>query len=83
MYVPETPGPAYQIALGAAIGLITFGLLLLTQGCGSSLTPQLVQCKLDALKILPDDPMHVTVFDAVDLVERIQACHAPADGGTQ
>ena len=50
-------------------------------GCASSQSSRLVQCKLDALKILPDDPMQVTFADGVDLVERIKACEAEPDAG--
>jgi len=83
MFVPETPGPARQVVIGAAVSVVAFTLLaLMLNGCGAA-TPLLVQCKLDALKILPDDPRMVTPWDAVDLVNRIKACHAPADGGTQ
>lgn len=54
---------------------LVFGLFcLLFVGCGAA-TPQLIQCKLDALKVLPEDPRMVTPYDAVDLVNRIKACH--------
>lgn len=52
--------------------------------CGTAVTPQLVQCKLEALKVLPRDPMMVTPYDAVDVVNRLNACEAPpaaADAG--
>lgn len=45
-----------------------------------------VQCELDALKILPSDPMQATVYDAVDVINRVRACRAPDvghhDGGS-
>ena len=42
-----------------------------------------MRCKLDALKVLPDDPMQATVYDAVDVIERLNACHRlDADGGS-
>jgi hypothetical protein len=81
MFVPETPGPARQIVIGAAVSLLVFGALaLMLHGCGAA-TPMVVQCKLDALKVLPEDPQMVTPYDAVDLINRLKACHAPADGG--
>lgn len=40
-------------------------------GCTSTL----VQCKVDALKVLPDDPGQATVRDAIDVVRRVKACH--------
>jgi len=84
MFAPETPGPAKQIVIGAALSLLAFGALsVFLNGCGASVTPQLVECKLNALRILPKDPMQVTFADGVDLVERINACEreAAADGG--
>jgi hypothetical protein len=61
---------------------LVLGLVcLLVVGCGAA-TPQLIQCKLDALKVLPHDPMQATFGDAVDLVDRINACEREAaDGG--
>lgn len=41
--------------------------------CGCTST--LVQCKVDALKVLPDDPGQATVRDAIDVVRRVKACH--------
>ncbi len=66
-----------EIAAGVAIGLTCLGLPL---ACGSEL-PALVRCKLDALRVLPDDPGMATAYDAVDVIERIGACrHAFGDG---
>jgi len=59
----------------AAIGIT------LSLGCGSAVTPALVQCKLEALRVLPADPEQATVADARDLVSRIKACHAAPDAG--
>ncbi len=69
--------------LGAAIGIAGWVLLgVNATGCGqASVTPQMVQCKLAALRVLPDDPKQATVGDAVDLIGRIKACHQPADAG--
>lgn len=84
MLVPQTPGPAKQIAIGAALSLLAFGALnLFLNGCGAAVTPQLVECKLNALKILPRDPMQVTFADGVDLVERLNACEAGPDAGAK
>ena len=68
-----------EIAAGVVIGVGVFALLV---GCmGGGLSP-LVRCKLEALRVLPDDPGMVTVNDGIDLVERLNACHrAAADGG--
>lgn len=68
-----------EIAAGTLLGL---GLFCVTQvACGGGLPP-IVRCKLEALRVLPDDPGMVTVYDAVDVVERVKACHrAQADGG--
>jgi hypothetical protein len=68
-----------EIAAGVVIGVGVFALLV---GCmGGGLSP-LVRCKLEALKVLPEDPGMVSVYDGIDLVERLNACHrAEADGG--
>lgn len=70
----------------AAIGISGWVLMAAahTSGCGqAAVTPQLVKCKLDALKVLPEDPKQVTVADAIDVVSRIKACYQPADAGAQ
>lgn len=65
-----------EIAVGVLIG---FGLLA-PFACANS---ALVQCKLAALEVLPDDPGMVTIYDAVDVIERVKACRrVHADGGT-
>ena len=67
-----------EIAVGTVIG---FWLFLLSQAACAGVSP-LVRCKLEALRVLPDDPGMVTVNDGIDLVERLNACHrAEADGG--
>lgn len=68
-----------ELAAGTVLG---FGLFCLTQvACGSGLPP-VVRCKLDAVKILPADPLEATVYDAIDVVQRLNACHRlEADGG--
>jgi hypothetical protein len=83
MFVPHTPSPAHQIALGAAIALVAFAALtLFLDGCGAAVSPALIQCKLDALRVLPDDIRMVTPYDAEDIWRRVRACEAgAADGG--
>ena len=66
-----------DMAVGVLVSFCVLGPLGLA--CGNS---ALVQCKLDALKVLPDDPMQATVYDAVDVIERVKACHRQlGDGG--
>lgn len=75
--------PLVEIGWGFVIGFVAFVGLRLGVACTSSgqLTP-LLACKLGALKILPDDPGNATVYDAVDIIERIRACHRlTPDGG--
>lgn len=81
MYVPHVPTPSQHVAYGALLGLALFGCLALAaQGCGTAST--VIACKLDALKVLPEDPRMVTPFDAVDLVNRLNECSkAQADAG--
>ncbi|HET8957338.1 MAG TPA: hypothetical protein VFM95_02660 [Microcella sp.] len=67
-----------DLALGALIGMCVLALPL---ACTSGRLPELVRCQLEALKVLPDDPYLVTVMDAIDVVERVRACHAAHDGG--
>lgn len=75
------PHPVIQIALGLVIGLIAMGIPF---ACGGSSLPGVVQCQLDALKVLPQDSMNATVYDAVDVIERVRACRAEhADAGTR
>ncbi len=68
-----------EIAAGLVIGLVVFGFLTACIA-GGGLSP-LARCKLDALDVLPDDPMQATALDAVDVIERLKACHRQADGG--
>jgi hypothetical protein len=56
------------------------------QACGSAQHPggvsAAIQCRLDALKVLPADPLNATVYDAVDVIQRIRACkRAHPDAG--
>lgn len=71
------PGPSRHVVLFAVCaGLIAYAVV----SC-ASLSPSLVECKLDALKVLPDDPDQATVADAKDVIGRLKACHVSADGG--
>jgi hypothetical protein len=87
VFVPQIPGPSRQVAIGATISLLFFGTVLLClNGCGTTLSSAVVECKLNALEHLIDqtggDPMRVTPYDGAELVERVKACHeAPADAG--
>jgi hypothetical protein len=69
------------------LGMLQSGLLwaaalgVCVTGCGAALPAAQIQCRLAALEVLPEDPMQVTVYDAVDVVERLRACSAPKDGG--
>ncbi len=56
--------------------LLASCLLLSSLSCGPA---ALVQCRLDAVKILPDDPGQVTPYDVVDVVKRLHACKAGPD----
>lgn len=75
------PHPVVSAAVACVVGLIAF---LIPWSCaGGQLTP-LMQCRLAALEVLPEDPAMATVYDAVDVVERMLACkreHAVADAG--
>ena len=67
-----------EIAVGVLLGVALFTPFACM---GGALSP-LVRCKLDALKVLPDDPMQATAYDAADLIGRLKACHRDAaDGG--
>lgn len=68
-----------QIAVGVLVGMVAIGVPAACTSSGA-LTPH-VRCQLDALKVLPADPLQATVYDAVDVIERVQACHRQADGG--
>lgn len=68
--------PLLQIALGCLIGI---GAFAVPWACGASHRegelPRIVQCKLDALRVLPDDVGRITVYDAIDIYDRVRACH--------
>jgi hypothetical protein len=59
-----------RAALASVVGLcVVRGLA----GCGA---PALLQCRVEAVKMLPDDPMQLTFGDVADLTERLHACKA-------
>jgi hypothetical protein len=67
-----------EIAAGTVLGLLLF---CLSQAACAGLPP-VVRCKLDALKVLPEDENMITVGDALDVYRRVRACHhLEADGG--
>lgn len=57
-----------RTALGFVLG---FGVIRGLAGCG---TPAVLQCRLDAVKVLPKDPGQLTPYDVADLVGRLHAC---------
>lgn len=69
-----------EIAVGAVVGMVVLGLPL--AACTSGGLSPSVRCQLDALKVLPSDPMMVTVRDAIDVAQRIRECkRAHPDAG--
>lgn len=63
------------LARSVLLGMV---VACLASGCGS---PALVQCRVEAVKFLPEDPKQLTPYDVVDLVERLNACRVGADAG--
>jgi hypothetical protein len=67
-----------EIAAGTVLRVVVF---CLTQVACAEL-PAVVRCKLDALKVLPEDENQITVGDALDVYHRVRACHRlESDGG--
>lgn len=66
-----------DITLGSVLAL-GLACSLLTPGCGTAVTPQLVQCKLESLRVLPKDVKMVTPYDIEDLYGRLKACDGAA-----
>lgn len=67
------------VVLGVLMAFAAFGL---ATACSPSTLPELARCKLEALRVLPRDPGMATVYDAVDAIERLNACHLSlTDGG--
>lgn len=64
-----------QAAFGFVVGICVLRGLA---GCGAA---QVVECRVDAVKILPVDPDQVTVGDLRDVVSRLHACEARGDAG--
>lgn len=62
-----------QVAFGFVLG---FGLLRGLVACAATTQLATDACRLDALRILPDDIEQVTAYDAIDLVTRLKACKA-------
>lgn len=67
-----------DIAVGFTISILALGTVTVP-GCGTAVTPQLVQCKLEALRVLPADPKMVTPYDIEDLVHRLNTCRHAAE----
>jgi hypothetical protein len=63
--------------------LIGIGAMWFAVACGVGGMSPLSRCKLDAIRVLPADPLQATVYDAIDVIERIRACHRAIknDGG--
>lgn len=84
MAQPHSPNALVQIALVAALA-VGVGALFVPSCTGSGQLTPLMQCKLDALRVLPKDLGYVTVNDAIDIYKRVRACKAEAgeapDGG--
>jgi hypothetical protein len=53
--------------LSAAVGCLGVG-------CSDPNLGAQIRCQLDAIKVLPDDPLNATVYDAVDVIARLRAC---------
>jgi succinyl-CoA synthetase alpha subunit len=66
-------GAGLQIAILVALAGVGVGVPLAC-GVGAQRIPAVIQCEIDALKVLPKDPQMATVYDARDLVERVRAC---------
>lgn len=67
-----------EILVGLVLGAVVLGPF----ACGGGV-PAVVRCKLQALEVLPDDPGMVTIYDAIDVIERVRACRRLGpDGGS-
>jgi hypothetical protein len=78
---PLAPGP-HPILQMIAGAIVAAALIALVKCASAGSLPAVVECKLSALKVLPSDPLNATVYDAVDVIQRIRACgHAHPDGG--
>ncbi len=77
---PRQPRHLIPMAVGALVGIVA---AVVPWACGAGQRhddlPRAVQCRLDALKVLPEDIGRITVYDAIDIYERVRACdRAPA-----
>jgi hypothetical protein len=70
---------------GAIAAVAVIGAALIPWACGArqgDAQSALIRCRLDALKVLPEDPLSATVYDAIDVIERLRACkRQAADAG--
>ncbi len=57
-------------------GLAMFGAFTLDACSGAPQLTSDVACRLNALRVLPEDPEQVTAFDAIEVVRRVRACGA-------
>lgn len=80
---PKDLTPLQQVVLGVAVSLAGLALAIAC-GTGTQSIPLLVQCQLDALRVLPADPNMATKADAIDVAQRILSCrrtfHTPDAG---
>jgi hypothetical protein len=74
--------PSVKVAVGVVLGSLV-ALVPWACGAGAQKLPAVVQCQLDALQVLPRDLGNVTVYDAIDIYERVRACKQqhPDDAG--
>jgi hypothetical protein len=67
-----------KVSIGVLIGI---GAMWFAVACGVGGLSPVARCKLDALKVLPSDPRQATLGDAIDIIERVRACHRAAEDG--
>lgn len=58
--------------------LVGFVGMRLLAGCGA---PSLLQCRAEAVEMLPLDPDTITLGDVREVARRVKACQARPDGG--
>lgn len=79
--------PVHQVVAGVIVCSVTAAVVWACAGAGSQKRPNLpaiVECQLGALSVLPQDLGHVTVYDAIDIWERVHNCfqlHPDVDAG--
>lgn len=64
--------PSVKVGVGVVSSAVV-ALIVWACGTGAQLSP-MARCQLDALKVLPPDPGMLTIYDAVDIWERVHAC---------